>query len=151
VKCSAQASSVDVAPPPTSSVFGAFDGDLLYEEYEAGSELWSAAAFKFRQDLSLSCRLARNQLVLYPFAPEAVAPFSVLVTFGAGLVVVVGAVGAVVTFLAVAGRRDRSLSNVDRQHKCASSLYASMLAPLCAIQQHHPLWSQIVRIWPWQH
>jgi hypothetical protein len=80
VKCSAQASSVDVAPPPTSSVFGAFDGDLLYEEYEAGSELWSAAAFKFRQDLSLSCRSARKQLVLYPFAPEAVAPCSVLVT-----------------------------------------------------------------------
>jgi hypothetical protein len=54
VTCPAQASSADVAPPPTSSVFGAFDGDPLYEEYEAGSELLSAAAFKFRQDLSLS-------------------------------------------------------------------------------------------------
>jgi hypothetical protein len=93
VKRPAQASSIDVAPPPTSDVFGAFDGDLLFEEFEAGSELWSAAAFKFRQDLSLSCRLARSQLVLYPFNPEAVAPSSVLVTFGAGLVVVVGAVG----------------------------------------------------------
>jgi hypothetical protein len=90
--------SVAVAPRPTFIVFGAFDGILLFRKSEAGSELEDVGSSQRRHGLSLCCYAILIQPAFHFFAPETVAPFSVLFTFGAALVVVVRVVLVAVQF-----------------------------------------------------